>query len=92
MNRSVLAVDIGATKATIGVITDQLELVDKSIIPTGTNDEIWSEIQKAVGDLINRNKIKIDGIGIGAAGPIDVQSGIISPVNIPSWKIGRAHV
>ena len=86
MNRSVLAVDIGATKATIGVITDQLELVDKSIIPTGTNDEIWSEIQKAVGDLINRNKIKIDGIGIGAAGPIDVQSGIISPVNIPSWR------
>ncbi|MBR7836433.1 ROK family protein [Actinospica durhamensis] len=28
----------------------------------------------------------VDAVGIGSAGPVDVQNGTVSPVNIPAWR------
>lgn len=81
-----LAVDIGATKAAIAIISDSLQMIDQVSVPTGKNENIWSQIEVSVKELIAKADVEILGVGIGAAGPINLKSGEISPVNIPSWR------
>ena len=85
MNRNVLAVDIGATKAAIAMISSDLEIIVKEVVPTGKSSNIWEKIAEASINLISRSQLEIAGVGIASAGPIDIGTGEISPVNIPSW-------
>ena len=86
MNSSVLAVDIGATKAAIALINDDLKIIERVDVLTGNRTDIWNEISEVVIKLISRNHVIIKGIGIGSAGPIHQDLGAISPVNIPAWR------
>ena len=86
MNSSVLAVDVGATKAAIALINDDLQIIERADVLTGSRTDIWDEISDVVIKLISRNHVIIKGIGIGSAGPIHENLGAISPVNIPAWR------
>ena len=86
MNSSVLAVDVGATKAAIALINDDLKIIERADVLTGSRTDIWDEISDVVIKLISRNHVIIKGIGIGSAGPIHENLGAISPVNIPAWR------
>lgn len=86
MINSVLAVDIGATKAAIALIDKELKIIERIDVLTGSRTEIWDEIANEVIKLISRNHVLIEGIGIGSAGPIHKELGAISPVNIPHWR------
>lgn len=86
MNSSVLAVDVGATKAAIALINDDLKIIERVDVLTGNRTDIWNEISDVVIKLISRNHVIIKGIGIGSAGPIHQDLGAISPVNIPAWR------
>lgn len=86
MKNSVLAVDIGATKAAIALIDNDLKIIERIDVLTGDRTEIWDEISNEVIKLISRNHVLIGGIGIGSAGPIHEEIGAISPVNIPHWR------
>ena len=86
---SILAVDIGATKAAIALINNQLQIVDRIDVPTGSNISIWADIEVATKNLISQNGLQsesIKALGIASAGPINRNAGTISPVNIPSWR------
>ena len=49
----VVAVDIGATKAAIAIVSNKLEVIKKTEVPTGSNSDIWSRIEKATQLLID---------------------------------------
>ena len=82
----IVAVDIGATKAAIAIVSNDLQVIKKAEVPTGSNPDIWSGIEKATQELITSDDFQIDGIGIASAGPINQQTGSTSPVNIPTWR------
>ena len=86
MSKFALAVDIGATKAALGIVTDQFQIVEKVEVPTGANTEIWQEIEGASRSLLSKADGQCLGVGIGSAGPLHLDEGQISPVNIPTWR------
>ena len=60
----IVAVDIGATKAAIAIVSNELEVIKKTEVPTGSNSDIWSGIENATKELISLGNFQIDGIGI----------------------------
>jgi|DEB19_MinimDraft_3_1074340.scaffolds.fasta_scaffold03056_3 glucokinase len=86
MSRYALAVDIGATKAALGIVTDEFKILDKIEVPTGAGTAIWQNIEGASRKLLSNAEGKCLGVGIGSAGPLHLDAGEISPVNIPNWR------
>ncbi|WP_249871098.1 ROK family glucokinase [Oceanobacillus saliphilus] len=92
MNELLLGIDIGGTSVKIGMIKTNGTIIEKWQIPTDTSDggtsiveDIWSSIRKKLV-LKNVNKASIIGIGVGAPGFIDSESGFVyEAVNI-GWK------
>jgi glucokinase len=81
-----LAVDIGATKAAIATVDDQFRIHNRVETATGGSSRIWDDIKEVTLKLIAGDKNTIKGVGIGSAGPINLKSGSISPVNIKAWR------
>ena len=81
-----LAVDIGATKAALGIVTEKFQILDKVEVPTGAGMEIWRDIEGASKSLLSKTDGNCIGVGIGSAGPLHLDDGQISPVNIPNWR------
>ena len=53
MNSSVLAVDVGATKAAIALVNDDLKIIERADVLTGNRTYIWDEISEVVIKLIS---------------------------------------
>lgn len=81
-----LAVDIGATKAALGIVTEDFKVMEKIEVPTGTGTSIWNDIESASRTLLADASGDCLGVGIGSAGPLHIKEGEISPVNIPNWR------
>lgn len=88
----IIGIDIGGTTIKIGVIYHHGGIFKKWEIPTNTSnegksiiDDIWRSLdQRLQEELIDR--VNILGIGIGAPGFLDVESGFVfEAVNI-GWK------
>ncbi|WP_350347081.1 ROK family protein [Agromyces sp. G08B096] len=88
-----LALDFGGTKVEAALVDDRGALLPGSRHrrPTGaaaTSDEL----ERAVADVLlaARDAAPTDaellGIGVGAAGPIDLRHGTVSPLNVPAWR------
>ena len=80
---SVLAVDIGATKFAAALVDSSHTLKFRQEIPA---THLWDGLSKILKDIASSHGEKITKIGIGSAGPINVQRGEISPVNISQWR------
>jgi len=88
----VIAIDLGGTNIRVALVKGQ-RIVDKIQIPTRVykkKEQLLEGIMGAVKVLLKnakRPKSKILGIGIGTAGLVDSQKGIIHHlVNISGWK------
>ncbi|HYI32801.1 MAG TPA: ROK family protein [Glaciibacter sp.] len=88
-----LAVDLGGTKVEAALVDDAGMVLPDSRFrePTGadaTVEQLAESVTRAVGKA--RAALPTDdilvGIGIGSAGPIDVASGAVSPLNLPAWR------
>jgi glucokinase len=88
-----LAVDLGGTKVEAGIVDADGRILEASRhrAPTGrasTSEQlaasVTSVVERAVAALPPGESFI--GIGIGSAGPIDVQAGLVSPLNLPSWR------
>ncbi len=83
---AVLAIDIGGTKLAAGLVDPSGAIVRSARRPTpaGEDERIWS----AVGELIDEVVADVDpvGIGVGCGGPLRLDLGEVSPLNIPSWR------
>ena len=85
-NQSIVGVDVGGTKVSIGRIVEGI-IVAETSFPTYAHrgeDEIIQDIIRGIEKVIEPNTI---AIGIGSPGLVDEELGIVYDVsNIPSWK------
>jgi glucokinase len=85
--RTTLAIDIGGTKIAVGLVDDDGTLVHQAKLPTpdGDAEAIWAVIDSMVTEALAAAGGAVRGVGVASAGPIDVPSGTVSPINITEW-------
>lgn len=83
-----LALDIGGTKIAAGLVDDDGALVHQAQLPTpdGDGELIWNVVDELLTGALRVADGAVDGVGIAAAGPIDLPGGTISPINIVEWQ------
>lgn len=88
-----LAVDLGGTKVEAALIDHNGELLDGTRFREATGPEKSSaELESAVTNAVQRTLETVPagetlaGVGIGAAGPINEEAGLVSPLNLPAWR------
>jgi len=83
---TVLGIDIGGTKMAAALVSADGTILtgDRILTPAGDADEVFA----ALGELITRVRGDVTplAVGIGSAGPLDQQHGLVSPVNIAGWR------
>jgi len=89
---SVLGLDIGGSKLAAGVVDSQGRILARAVIPTLANEglgPVLLRVTELCRDLMNRPEARKDPvacIGVGCAGPVDVERGIVTnPPNLPGW-------
>jgi glucokinase len=88
-----LAIDIGGTKVESALVDSTATLLPGSRhrAPTGAGSS-GEAIAEAVRAVIRRTLAatpagaRIEGAGIGSAGPIDLARGTVSPLNLAAWR------
>jgi glucokinase len=79
-----LAIDIGGTKVSAGLVDDRGRLLVRHDVPTpATTDPavMWAAVTGAV-DAVRDGDFALCGVGCG--GPM--HDGLVSPLNIPAWR------
>jgi glucokinase len=85
-NKTIIGVDLGGTKVSIGKVEEKhiVKHASTNITTQGEQEQIMGEIISAIEDVFDQ---RVVGIGIGVPSVIDVEKGIVYNVqNIPSWK------
>lgn len=86
-----IGIDMGGMSIKYGLVNDQNEIIARHVIPTNIEikpEEFVKEMGKAVHDLLAQSSYtldQIDGIGIGSAGIIDRENGVIVYSNNFNW-------
>jgi glucokinase len=83
-----LALDIGGTKIAAGLVDSTGALVHATTQLTPKNqgaEQVWGLTHRMIADALHTAGGAIRGVGIASAGPIDLATGTVSPINIPSW-------
>ena len=87
MKDHVLAIDLGATKIAIGLVSREGEVTTRLDISSKANSlsELNERLADAIDHVVELSDGSIIGIGIGSAGPINPKLGTINPINIELW-------
>ncbi|OBG15087.1 sugar kinase [Mycolicibacterium celeriflavum] len=83
-----LAIDVGGTKIAVGLVDDAGTLVHYAKLPTpdGDAEAIWAVVDSLIGEALATAGGRVRGAGIASAGPIDLATGTVSPINITAWQ------
>ena len=85
-----VGVDLGGTNIKIGIVSDKGKLVKSISIKTEADcgpKTVITNIVKGVETILAKNKLKIQGIGIGCPGVVSIKKGIVENApNLPGWK------
>ncbi|HZU45803.1 MAG TPA: ROK family protein [Mycobacterium sp.] len=84
-----LALDIGGTTIAAGLVDPAGTLVYSATVPTPNSvraEDIWAVVAKLITEAIAVAGGAVRAVGIASAGPIDVPSGTVSPINITCWR------
>jgi glucokinase len=84
-----LSLDIGGTKIAAGLVDPVGTLVHSLTRPTPTNsvaEQVWAVVEGLIAQTMDVAGGAVDAVGIASAGPIDVGSGTVSPINIAAWR------
>ena len=87
VNEAALAIDVGATKVAVGLITRTGEVLARIDVSSkaASIEELNRSLAEAIKNVMATSGVVVVGAGIGSAGPIDNVKGTINPVNIPHW-------
>jgi len=87
MNEAALAIDVGATKVAVGLVTLSGQVLARIDVNSkaGSIAELNGSLADAIKNVMATPDVVVVGAGIGSAGPIDNVKGTINPVNIPHW-------
>lgn len=79
-------VDIGGTFVKAGIVDSYGRILVKDKIPTkSTYKEVAKSISEFVLELAKKEEIKLAGVGIGCAGAIDSENGVVVYSNNLGW-------
>ena len=88
-----LAVDFGGTKVEAALVDERGRLVPGTRHRSATGATASSdELEAAVSHFVSAARAALPdrawliGVGVGAAGPVDVATGRVSPLNVPVWR------
>ncbi len=88
-----LAVDFGGTKVEAALVDDTGRVLSGTRFrqptgPTSSSDQLAASVDTVIAQVLATVPAgeTIVGAGIGAAGPIDVTHGRVSPLNVPAWR------
>jgi glucokinase len=83
---NILAVDVGGTKLSAGIVDDDGALLERrdTPTPTGTDgDALFDTLAALIVDLpLSTTR----ACGVGCGGPMDRDGEHVSPLNIPAWR------
>ncbi|WP_104197047.1 ROK family protein [Cryobacterium sp. M15] len=89
----VLAVDVGGTKVESALVDDHGRVLTSSRHRAATGSSASSEqLAVAVTNAVTQTRLSLPtgaalvGVGMGCAGPIHLQQGAVSPLNLPVWR------
>ena len=88
MTSPVLAVDIGGTKLAAALVDAGGNLLRRAKHPTPTTADaevLWQALVSVV-DEVTDGAPRIDAVGIGCGGPMELADGLVSPLNIVAWR------
>lgn len=91
--RLALAVDFGGTKVDAALVDDSGAVLtgSRGRRPTGASASA-GDLDRAVADVVRRALAALPaggelvGVGVGSAGPVDLRTGTVSPLNVPAWR------
>jgi glucokinase len=88
MKNYALGIDVGATKVAIATIGEDLSVHQKEEVLTQseTGEMLWLDIERVVHGFLKNESGSLLGIGVASAGPLNIERGTLSPVNIPIWR------
>ncbi|MCV7428743.1 ROK family protein [Mycobacterium montefiorense] len=84
-----LCLDIGGTKIAVGLADSEGSLVYTATRPTpagGSADQVWAVVAAMIAEALAAADGVVRAVGIASAGPIDLHSGTVSPINIEGWQ------
>ncbi|MEB3021425.1 ROK family protein [[Mycobacterium] crassicus] len=86
---AVLALDVGGTKIAAGLVDAYGALTYTATLPTQADqgaEAVWAVVTELIENVLAEAGGRVSAVGIGSAGPIDVNAGTVSPVNIAGWR------
>lgn len=87
------AVDIGGTKIAAGAVDDAGHVVTRNECPTEASrgfDDAMRRVASLLWQSAERTGGKLQGIGIGCAGPLDSMTGVVGNANnLQGWQGGN---
>lgn len=83
-----LALDVGGTKIAAGLVDADGTLVHRAQRPTPAADAeaVWAVAAALIAEELREAGGPVGAVGIASAGPIDLPSGTVSPINITAWR------
>jgi glucokinase len=80
-----LALDIGGTKIDAAVVAPSGEILSRARMSTIAHAEsLFDDVTTLIGRV--RATYDVGAIGVGCGGPMNVRTGVVSPLNIPAWR------
>lgn len=88
-----LAIDVGGTKFSVGLVTRAGELIDRVNVPVdrgGSDDDLFDDLRVAIDAQLTRarehHSVTPTVVGVASAGPITRNVETVSPLNIHQWR------
>ncbi|WP_197375573.1 ROK family protein [Mycolicibacterium baixiangningiae] len=87
-NDLTLALDVGGTKIAAALVDADGTLVHQATLPTPRTDAeaVWAVTERLVEGALAAGGGAVRRVGIASAGPIDLPSGTVSPINLTAWQ------
>jgi glucokinase len=92
MEDVILAVDIGGTKFAAGLMTTRGELLERARVAVDRDagpEQLFAALAKVVQSQLewaSEHGARLRAVGVGCAGPVEIECETVSPVNIAGWR------
>lgn len=85
MDGPFLAIDIGSTKLSAGIVDDSGTMLVRDRITTPSRD-VWPAVARLVKRVVAASPLAPQSCGVGCSGPISPDDGTVSPLHVPSIR------
>ncbi len=83
--RGYLAVDIGGTKLSVGVVSGLGEILShgRALTP---QVQVWSTLSELIASQMAASEVELVACGVGCGGPMSPNGDFVSTLHIPEWR------